>query len=133
VSVLTIGSLTLDFVGVPQRTPFNRSRRQRTRVEAAYNLDGVTQDFGLAEGFTYVFETVGNVGHLTTEQVRALEALEDSGNTFTVITDAFGQDGQPETFLAEFDTQARPLYTPATPSGMWFAYSIPLYLRPQGG
>lgn len=132
-SQLTIGPLTLDDLGRPQRTPFSRARRQRTRVEAAYNLDGVMQDFGLAEGFPYVFETTGNVGHLTTAQVRQLEALENAGEPFTLQTDHFGEDGQLETFSAEFDTNTRALYTPVTPAGDFYAYSIPLYLRPTGG
>lgn len=127
--MLSIGSVTFGDIGTPPRTPVNRSRRRVTRVEGAYNLDSIYTDFGKADGFLHMFQSVGQVGHLTTAQVRALETLEDAGGSFTVATDLLGDEGQTETFTAYFDTQSKPLYTPVAYDVTWYwIFQIPLYL-----
>ena len=120
---------TVDFgLMAPMRSGVNRGRRRIVRQEGAYNLDGSSWDFGLAEGFRHVFQSQQQVGFLTPADKATLEDLFDTGDAFTVQTDLLGSDDTLETFTGAFDYSNPPTYSPADIRGELWLFVIPVYL-----
>lgn len=125
--MLRLDSITITAAYEPPRPPAEPRRRVQTLHPALGDQPEYFEDWGLRESRRVRLVSSERQGFVTESQRDALLALYEAGEAFELDTDLLTDIGnESQQFVARFDPETLPSFTPATPGGRLYYFDLTL-------